>query len=284
MTVGVRLVEGSSLAQTAPPARAGFKGRFRLAGATRRVIGLLVFLGALEFVTRLELVPRIYLPYASDVLWRMGELLVDPSFLRHLVSTVVTWLLALSVAALIGAPLGILLGLSETGFRAMSPIIEFMRPIPAVALIPLGIMLWGQGIGMKIILAAWASVWPILFNTLYGVHDIDQIAVETGRSYGLPQRAIIGRVILPSAGPFIFAGVRTSASIALIVVIGTELLASSDAGIGSFILFASANGGDAASVLAGSAIAGLLGVAANSVFNLIDNAFFRWRFARDGAD
>ncbi len=247
----------------------------------RKCAGVLLFVLTLEALTRLEVVPRIYLPYASDVLLRMGELLVDPSFLRHLAATVATWTLALGVAICISVPLGILLGLSDTSYRMASPIVEFMRPIPAVALIPLGIMLWGQGVMMKVILAAWASAWPILYNTIYGVHDVDQVGVHTAETLGLHRTAVIRRVIVPSSGPFIFNGIRISASIALIVVIGTELLASSDAGIGSYILFASANGGNAVSVLAGSAIAGMLGVCANSVLNVIDSRYFRWRLGSD---
>ena len=206
----------------------------RAATAFRVVFGIFIFFLILELVTRLELVPPIYLPRASTVVRRMVELLQDPKFLSHVVATLHAWAVGLALATLISVPIGILIGTSELAYKMTSPLIEFMRPIPSVALIPLGILLWGQGFSMKVILVAYAATWPILFNTLYGVHDVDPIAVQTARCFGLKQAAILRRISLPSAAPFIFTGIRISAAIALIVVIGAELLASSDSGIGSF--------------------------------------------------
>src|SRR5215475_6127386 len=250
-----------------------------LAATTARVVaGVLIFFLAAELVTRLEIVPPIYLPRASTVLYRMFDLLQDPSFLRQVLATLQAWAVGLSLAIVVSAPLGVLIGTSELAYKMSSPVIEFMRPIPSVALIPLGILLWGQGFSMKIILVAYAATWPILFNTVYGVHDVDPIAVQTARCFGLKQSAILSRICLPSAAPFIFTGIRISAAIALIVVVGAELLASADSGIGSYILFVSLNGGQMDSVLAGAAIAGIIGAMINSVLGLIDRRFFGWRY------
>lgn len=275
----------SDLSGAADP-RAGF-GQARFAGphllsraatTLRVVLGILIFFLILEFVTRLELVPPIYLPRASTVVRRMVELLQDPKFLRHVVATLHAWAVGLALATLISVPIGILIGTSELAYKMTSPLIEFMRPIPSVALIPLGILLWGQGFSMKVILVAYAATWPILFNTLYGVHDVDPIAVQTARCFGLKQTAILRRISLPSSAPFIFTGIRISAAIGLIVVIGAELLASADSGIGSYILFVSSNGGQMDSVLAGAAIAGIIGAAINGALGLIDRRLFGWRY------
>jgi NitT/TauT family transport system permease protein len=249
-----------------------------LATALRIAVGILIFFLILEFVTRLELVPSIYLPRASTVVRRMLELLQDPKFLRHVLATLHAWAVGLILATLISVPIGILIGTSELAYKMSSPLIEFMRPIPSVALIPLGILLWGQGFSMKVILVTYAATWPILFNTVYGVHDVDPIAVQTARCFGLKQTAILRRVSLPSAAPFIFTGIRISAAIGLIVVIGAELLASADSGIGSYILFVSLNGGQMDSVLAGAAIAGIIGAMINSTLGLIDRRFLGWRY------
>jgi NitT/TauT family transport system permease protein len=250
----------------------------RAATALRVVLGIIIFFLILEFVTRLELVPPIYLPRASTVVRRMVELLQDPKFLRHVLATLHAWAVGLALATLISVPIGILIGTSELTYKMTSPLIEFMRPIPSVALIPLGILLWGQGFSMKVILVTYAATWPILFNTVYGVHDVDPIAVQTARCFGLKQTAILRRICLPSAAPFIFTGIRISAAIGLIVVIGAELLASADSGIGSYILFVSLNGGQMDSVLAGAAIAGIIGAMINSALGLVDRRFFGWRY------
>jgi NitT/TauT family transport system permease protein len=238
----------------------------------------LLFFLSLQLVTSLGLVPSIYLPKASTVLQRMIELVADPPFLKHVLATMAAWATGLAVAILISVPAGIVIGTSELAYKTSSPVIEFMRPIPAAALIPLAILLWGQGFSVKVILVAYATTWPILFNTVYGVHDVDPIAVQTARCFGLKRLAIHWRISLPSAAPLIFTGIRISASIGLVVVIAAELLASADRGIGSYILFVSLNGGHMDSVLAGAAIAGILGVFINSILSFIDRRLFAWRY------
>jgi NitT/TauT family transport system permease protein len=275
----------SDTLQAAPaPAGLGRSGplagsRFLHASSVCRIVaGIFAFFLIVEFVTRLELVPPIYLPRASTVVYRMIALLQDPKFLQHVSATLSAWAAGLALATLISIPIGILIGTSELAYKMISPVIEFMRPIPSVALIPLAILLWGQGYSMKVILVAYATTWPILFNTVYGVHDVDPVAVETARCFGLKQRSILRRISLPSAAPFIFTGIRISASIGLIVVIGAELLASSDSGIGSYILFVSSSGGQMDSVLAGAAIAGIVGATINGVLSVIDRQVFAWRY------
>jgi NitT/TauT family transport system permease protein len=261
--------------QPRPVASSGVR---RAVSAFRVVVGIVAFFLVLEFITSLGLVPAIYLPRASTVMQRMAELLVDLKFLKHVLATLGAWTVGLALATLISVPIGILIGTSELAYKMSSPVIEFMRPIPSVALIPLVILLLGQGFPMKVILVAYATTWPILFNTVYGVHDVDPIAVQTARCFGLKPRVVHWQISLPSAAPLIFTGIRISASIGLIVVIAAELLASADSGIGSYILFVSLHGGHMDSVLAGAAIAGILGVLINSVFGMIDRRVFAWRY------
>jgi NitT/TauT family transport system permease protein len=272
------MMQASSLG----PATASLVAGARVPGSTfsaaRIVAGIVGFFLVLEFITRLELVPPVYLPRASTVLLRIVELIQDPQFLRHVGATLYAWCIGLALATLISVPLGILIGTSDLASRMISPLVEFMRPIPSVALIPLGILLWGQGLSMKVILVAYATVWPILFNTIYGVRDVDPIAVQTARCFGLGSFAILRRISLPSSAPLIFTGIRISASIGLIVVVGSELLASAQSGIGSYILFVSLNGGQMDSVIAGAAIAGIVGALINSVLERIDRRLFAWRY------
>jgi NitT/TauT family transport system permease protein len=244
--------------------------------ALRGVVGALVFFAAAEAFTRLEIVDPRYLPYASTVVERMVELVGDGAFLREVWATLYGWMLALGAAIAIAVPLGILLGSSDMTYRATSAVIEVMRPIPAVALIPLAILVWGSGTITKVILVTYATVWPILYNTIYGVHDVDAVAVESARAFGLPRSAIVRRVVLPSAAPFVLTGVRISASIGLIVIVGTELVAGTATGIGAYILAVGAAGEDVDVVLAGAAIAGLLGVVINMAFGALDRRAFAW--------
>jgi len=234
-----------------------------------------------EWVTRIEIVPAEYFPYASTVAYRIPGLLSDHTFLADVAATFFVWLESLFVAVLIAVPLGIALGTSDLAFRAVSPVVNLMRPIPSVALLPLAILVFGVGLQMKIILVCYAMAWPILVNTIYGVHDLDPVAIQTARSFGLNRLAIIRRVSIPSAAPLIFTGIRISASIGLVVLVSAELLSDSSSGIGSYIMRNSAGGSHMDSILAAAAIAALLGLFMNGVFFAIDRWKFTWRYTRE---
>ena len=278
----VGTVPGAGASSAAPgghaePAPGDRRRRMRLPpAAVRGLAGALLFFAAAEAFTRLEIVDPRYLPYASTVVEQMVELLGDGDFLGEVWATLYGWMLALGLAIAIGVSLGILLGSSDVTYRATSAVVEVMRPIPAVALIPLAILVWGSGTLTKVILVTYATVWPILYNTIYGVHDVDAVAVESARAFGLRRRAILRRVVFPSAAPFVLTGIRISASIGLIVIVGTELVAGTTNGIGAYILAVGAAGDDVDVVLAGAAIAGLLGVVINMAFGALDRRAFAW--------
>jgi NitT/TauT family transport system permease protein len=259
-----------------PPRRRWRRGGLVPPSVVRGLVGALLFFVAAEGFTRLEIVDPRYLPYASEIGERMLELLGNGEFMGEVWATLYGWTLALALAMAIAVPLGIALGSSSFTYRATSAVIEVMRPIPAVALIPLAILVWGSGTETKVILVTYATVWPILYNTIYGVHDVDAVAVESARAFGLRRGAILRRVVFPSAAPFVLTGIRISASIGLIVIVGTELVAGTTTGIGAYILAVGAAGDDVDVVLAGAAIAGLLGVIINIGFGVLDRRAFGW--------
>ena len=103
-------------------------------------------------------------------------------------NTLQGWALGLGIAALIAIPAGILIGSSRLLYRALRGVIEFLRPIPSVALIPLAVLVYGSGLESKVFLAAFAATWPLLMQTLYGVQDVDPVATDTARSFGFVAR------------------------------------------------------------------------------------------------
>jgi NitT/TauT family transport system permease protein len=137
----------------------------------------------------------------------------------------------------------------------------------------------GTGLEMNLVLVGYAMTWPILYNTIYGIHDLDPISIQTARCFGLKRFAIVRHVRIPSAAPFILTGIRISASIGLVVLVSAELLSDSNAGIGSFIMRNSSGGGRMDTILAAAAIVGLLGLLVNIVFWGIERRQFAWRFA-----
>lgn len=242
----------------------------------RNLIGLGGFFLLWEAAVRSGLLEEAFLPPPSTVLVRLAGLLGQESFLADVLATVLAWLIALSVAVAVAVPAGLLLG-SIPGLRvATRAIVDFLRPIPPVALIPLIIVVLGSGPEAKISLACYASVWPILFNIIYALDEIDPLLVDTARAFGAGRLRVMGTVALPHTAPFAFTGLRLSAAIALIVVVSTEYLAGSARGIGSFILDA-ANEIEAMDlVLAGTVVVGLLGYLLNEGLERLGRKVFHW--------
>jgi len=242
----------------------------------RGLTGALVLFAILELLTRAELVNPTYLPPASTILATVGGLLVDPEFLANLGGTLLAWSLGMLVAVALAIPLGLVLGSSSRSYLASITAIELLRPIPSVALIPLVILLMGRGLDTKVALIAYAGTWPILLNTIYGMREVDPLAKETARAYGLGRGAILWRISLRAASPFIYTGIRISAAIALILAISAELLAGGGAGIGTWMIANSETGVPRELLYAGIVVTGLIGLLINALMVAGERRLFAW--------
>ncbi|MEV0221664.1 ABC transporter permease [Streptomyces sp. NPDC050704] len=239
-------------------------------------LGVLLAFGLCEAVSRAGLVRRSYLPPASEVLARAVELAGDSVFLDGVGATMRAWALGLGLACAIAVPLGLLLGSVPVVDEAVRAIVEFLRPLPSVALIPLVSLLLGSGTETKVALITYASVWPILFNTVYGLGETDPLAKDTLRAFGFGRLAVLLRVELPGTAPFIAAGIRVSAAIALILAVATEILAGFGEGLGIFIAQSGLATDGTRDVLAGVVWAGALGLAINSALVWGERRLFPW--------
>lgn len=189
------------------------------------------------------------------------------------------YFLAVAVAVLVGIPLG----LSHNARRGASPIVEFLRAIPPPALIPFAIVVIGVGNGMKVFIIAFVCVWPVLLNTIDGITGIDPTMKDTARVYGVRGLDRLRKVVLPAAGPQIFAGMRTSLSVALILMVISEMVASTN-GIGFFVLQAQRSFA-IPEMWSGILLLGLLGYILNACFLLVERRVLAWhRGARAGAE
>ena len=247
----------------------------------RGLVGAGVVFGLVELLTRAGLVSESYLPPASSILRETVELFGEGEFRSSLWVTVKACLIGLSLSVLVAVPAGLLLGLSPTVNKAASAVLEFLRPIPSVALIPLAILLYGRGTEMKVALVIYACVWPILFNTIYGIRSVDPVAADTARVLGLGKVKTAIRVHLRSASPFVYTGVKIAASIAVILAVSAELLAGGASGIGILMLEASSIG-DQPRVYALTIVTGLIGLTLNLVFAGVERRIFPWNVQDDG--
>lgn len=253
----------------------------RLAPAIRGLLGAFAVFAVCEVLTRAEFVSREFVPYASDVARHVPPLLVDGEFLNNVGATLDAFVIALVLAILVAVPVGVLFGSSAVAYRIARMLTELLRPIPSVTLIPLLILMVGPGLEMKVFVGTYAAVWPILFNTVYAIHDVDPVAKDTARSFGLSRFELLWRVSLPSAAPMIATGVRISAGVVLTVVISAELITAGSPGMGTFIKLSSAGIGQAPVTFAAAIVAGLLGFLINALFQTFERRAFAWS-SREG--
>ncbi|MEU4548164.1 ABC transporter permease [Nonomuraea dietziae] len=241
-----------------------------------RTLGVLGFLLVLEAAGRLGLIEA--LPPVSVVLVTAAGLAADGSFLADVGATLTACVAGLLIAVVMAVPAGLLLGTVPAVERSVRPLVEFLRPIPSLSLIPLAMFLWTDSHDAKIALIVYTCSWPLLINTMYGLADVDPIAKDTLRGFGFGPMAVLWRVSLPSTAPFIATGVRIAVSVTLIVAVSVELLAGGGGGIGAYLVQAgSANRVDR--MLAATVWAGALGLAANALFTAAERRLLRWRWA-----
>lgn len=244
--------------------------------AVRGLVGVLAFLLAWEVFGRSGAVPGELFPPASTVLVTLAGLLTDPGFLADVLATLGSWAAAVVLAVLLAVPAGLVLGSVAPVRAATRSLVEFLRPVPSVALIPLAVVLLGRGPETTITLAVYAAVWPLLLTTSYAMGEIDPVQTDTARAFGLSATRRLFTVALPHAAPFVMTALRVSAAIALILVVSSELLGAGTGGIGQFVVLAGSGGGRMDLVLAGTLTVGLIGCAVNAVFELAHRRFLGW--------
>ena len=182
----------------------------------------------------------IFFPPPSEILhraatlWLSGKpqrLFLSDSVFQDVLPSIFRLLGGWALAVLIGIPFGILIGRSRNLSDLVNPSLQFLRAIPGPALIPIFIILLGTESTMRVTLIAFGSIWPILLNTIEAAHTVDPVQLETARAFQIPRHARLWRIVLPAAMPKIFAGMRVSLALAVILMVVSELVASTS-GIG----------------------------------------------------
>jgi NitT/TauT family transport system permease protein len=218
-------------------------------------------------------------PLPSTVLVRAAGLLKNGAFLASTGQTFEAWAEAMLAAVVIGVAVGLVLGSVPWIESAVRPLIEFLRPIPSVILVPLALLIVQNDVRAEVAVVAFASVWPVLINTIYGLKEVDPVAKDTLRSFGFGPVAVALRVSLPSTAPFIATGIRIAAAVSFVVAIAVELVGIGMNGLGLFAGSAQSGGGDIALMIAVAVWCGLIGLAINGVFVTVERRFFGWHHA-----
>nr|WP_221380974.1 ABC transporter permease [Actinoplanes polyasparticus] len=238
------------------------------------VAGLAGLLVLVEALPRLGLVNDDYLPPTSRIAAALGDELVTGEFWRAVGDTLTGWAIGLLIAVAAGVVVGILIGAVPVLRAATASTIEFLRPIPSVALIPLAVLLYGTDLGSTLLLVVYAAFWQVLVQVLYGVADVDPIADETARSFRFGPWARVRHVLWPTALPYVFTGVRLAASVALVLAVTAELVIGAP-GLGKSIAVAQTSGA-VPLMYALIAVTGLLGVGINLAARMFERRSLAW--------
>jgi NitT/TauT family transport system permease protein len=245
----------------------------------RGITGVIVFLVLAQLIGLA--IPQTVLPRMSTILSQAARLAVNGRFAADAGATLEAWALGLLLTTVIAVPLGLILG-SLPGVRfATRAVVEFLRPIPSVGLILLVSLLLGSGLRMTLTLIVYGCAWPILYNTIAGLDDVDPVAKETLRAFGFGRFSVAWRVSLPSAAPFIATGIRIASAVALILDIGVGYVVGglNGPGIGAFIANAASGTADIPVILAATFWAGVLGLVLNALLIWGERRLLPWNGA-----
>lgn len=237
-------------------------------------IFVLIILTAWEFLSRSEVIYQLYFPPVTKIIETFLNLIISKEFLTHILFSLYRIFIGYSIAAILAIGLGIIMGSWRFIFNLFEPIIEFLRPIPSVAIIPIAILFLGIGDPMKIFVIIYASMWPILINTIDGIRNIDPVQIDTGKVFGLKRAEIIRKIKIPNASPYIVSGLRVSLAIALILTITAEMVGSIN-GLGYFILY-SQRSFRIPEMFAGIITIAIIGYLLNRIFLCFENRFMKW--------
>ena len=200
------------------------------------IIPIIIFLGIWEIIARLNLIPgQFFFPPFSIVITEFWYLTVSGVLGRNFLSSLIRVLIGFSAGSIAGLFIGIIMGWNNIANKTLNPIISLIYPIPALGWLPL-LMLWfGIGEILPIAIIFICSFFPILYNTVTGIKNVNKNYIYAARTLGASDIEIITTVVMPLALPNIFTGLRLEAGMAWRVIIAAEMVAI-PTGIGALMM------------------------------------------------
>ena len=252
----------------------------RLTGWLGSVVVLAALVGVWWAASNGGWISRVFLPTPQATWASLAEGLnlggrTDGELWAYTRATVGRMLQGWLLASLFGVLLGAAIGVSPAVRAWVQPTLEFIRPLPASALLPLAISIFGLNPGMVLFVVAFGAMWPVLLATVHGFAAVEPRLSEVARCLQLSRAAFVFKVGLPNALPDILSGMRLALTISLIVAVVGEMIAS-QAGLGQAILLA-ARAFRASDLFAGIVLLGLIGYVSNGLLSWSENRLLRWQ-------
>ncbi|GAA4093714.1 ABC transporter permease [Nocardioides kongjuensis] len=215
-----------------------------------------------------------FFPPLREILTRFREMWLFDQFVSDVLPSLRNMVVGFAIASVVGIAVGMVLARVRLLREALEPLMHFVRATPGVALVPIFILLLGFGPSMKISIIATAAVFPTIIATMDGVRSADPVLLDISRAYQLTRRQRVTKVLLPAAGPQIFAGLQVSLQVAFVVMIASEMLGSTE-GIGALTLLAQQSFA-VTDMWSGIVLLGLLGYLVNLLFLLARSRVLHW--------
>jgi ABC-type nitrate/sulfonate/bicarbonate transport system permease component len=210
-------------------------------------------------------------------MWFSGPYILTEEAVENFVPSLVRVTGSWAVAVIAGVALGVAIGRTAWLADYVQPLVEFGRAVPPPVMLPVFLVLFQMGTQVQVATIVFGIIWPILLNSIDGARSVDPLKIETATVFGVSTPLRLFRIILPAAAPKIFAGLRLSVSLALILMIISELKGSTD-GIGYLLSLANDNA-DMPGIWAGVLLLGVLGFLLNTLFLMVERRVLAWHRA-----
>ena len=233
------------------------------------------FVGLWQLIADQRLISPVYLPGPDRAWASLVRGFSSGDLLDKLVGTLEHMAYGWFVASIAGIAIGALIGSSRRMRSYVAPSLEFLRPLPVSAIIPVAIAMFGLTQGMALFVIAFGAIWPMLLATIHGFAAVEPRLYEVARSLHMSRLAIIFKIALPSASPDILSGMRLSLTVALILSVVCEILAGLD-GLGHWVLL-SARSFRSADLFAGVILLGVVGYLTALAMSMVEKRLLKWR-------
>jgi len=221
----------------------------------------------------------VIFPTPAAVLTGAWELAKDGSLWVHIGASLMRVAVGFGLAVCVAVPLGLWMGWVRGAFSTLNPIVQILRPISPIAWIPIAILWFGVGDASPIYLIFISSVFPMIVQTIAGVHTIEKRYLRAAENFSVSRRTLFLRVVIPAVLPQILVGMRIGLGVAWLVVVAAEMIAL-HSGLGYMIIDARNAGNRYDLVIAGMIIIGLIGLALDGVMRMLEGVrWVRWRYA-----
>jgi len=238
-------------------------------------LAVFIFLAAWELLPRLGWVNPLFIPPLSEALGAMADLTVSGGLIEHALISSGRALGGFIGAVVVALPLGLLLGGWYRNLElALEPLLEGFSQANPFILFHILLFFLGTGEATKIVSIGWMCIWPILFNTVAGIRNLDPVLLKTGTSFGLGRAALFRRLVLPAAAPAIFTGLRLAAGYSFFMLIAAEMMGASS-GLG-WLEISQQESYHIARIFAVAMVIGLLGLGADSLVRALERRLVPW--------